>query len=245
MQIKGKTRALIISLAILALAGGILVFQRFHKTEKKTMAINPVPENTPVAAEQSAEVADKPEAEPEKNNTEKEAETKPETTAAPLKESASPASTTQITNRLVNWGYQAASDRKIDTVIVHSTYNALGGDQFSLAKILDIYKSYGVAPHYIIDRGGHIYRLVADKNIAYHAGASRMPDGRTDVNDFSLGIELINNKTEDPTTAQYAALKGLVGYLKGKYAVKYVLGHNQIAPGRKDDPWNFDWRRLK
>ncbi len=149
-----------------------------------------------------------------------------------------------IINKLVSWGYEKASSRKIDTVIIHSTYNALGGDEFSLSKILDIYKSYGVSPHYIIDRGGKIYRLAAEENIAYHAGESKTPDGRTGVNNFSIGIELINNKTEKFTFSQYASLNDLLGYLSSKYKIKYTLGHNQIAPGRKDDPWNFDWNKI-
>jgi N-acetyl-anhydromuramyl-L-alanine amidase AmpD len=152
-----------------------------------------------------------------------------------------------IADNLVSWGYQESSPprrRKIDTVIIHSTYNALGGDQYSLAKILDIYKSYGVSPHYIIDRGGKIYRLVADENIAYHAGESKMPDGRTGVNNFSIGIEMINNKTDNFTSAQYASLNDLLRYLHSKYAIEYVLGHSQIAPGRKDDPWNIVWSKV-
>ncbi|MFA4817667.1 MAG: N-acetylmuramoyl-L-alanine amidase [Parcubacteria group bacterium] len=160
-------------------------------------------------------------------------------------EKPAPTDKINIINRLVGWGYEKASGRKIDTIIIHSTYNALGGDQFSLEKILDIYKSYGVAPHYIIDRGGKIYRLVADENIAYHAGESKTPDGRMGVNNFSIGIEVINSKTEKPTDKQYTALNDLLRYLRSKYTIKYVLGHNQIAPGRKDDPWNFVWDKIK
>lgn len=150
-----------------------------------------------------------------------------------------------ITNKFVSWGYEKSIGRKIDTVIIHSTYNALGGDPFNLEKILDIYKSYGVSPHYIINRDGKIYRLVADENIAYHAGESKVPDGRTGVNNFSIGIELINSKTEKPTESQYAALKKLITRLKSEYSIKYVLGHNQIAPGRKDDPWNINWSKVE
>lgn len=151
----------------------------------------------------------------------------------------------KIINKPVNWGFQKASGRNIDTVIIHSSYNVLGGDPYSLDKILDIYKSYGVAPHYIISRDGKVYRLVEDKNITYHAGESKVPDGRTGVNNFSVGIEIINSKTEGPSGAQYESLKGLIGYLKGKYKIKYVLGHKDIAPGRKDDPWKFDWKKIK
>ena len=160
--------------------------------------------------------------------------------------SSASSSTPKIISRLVSWGFQASSGRKIDTIIIHSTYNAVGSDPFDLDDIINKeYKPNGVSPHYIINRGGNIYQLVADKNIAYHAGESKMPDGRTNVNDFSIGIEIITSKTTSPTGAQYGALKNLISRLKGKYSIKYVLGHKDIAPGRKDDPWNFDWSKIK
>jgi hypothetical protein len=151
----------------------------------------------------------------------------------------------KIINRLVSWGYEKAKSREIDTIIIHSTYNATGGDEFDFEKIIGIYKSYGVAPHYIISREAKIYQLVSDENIAYHAGESRMPDGRTGVNNFSIGIEIINSKTQGPTDGQYEALKKLIKSLKSKYQIKYLLGHADIASGRKDDPWKFDWGRIK
>lgn len=102
-----------------------------------------------------------------------------------------------------------------------------------------------MSAHYLIDRKGVIYHLVADKNIAYHAGVSKMPDGRTGVNDFSIGIEMMNQEETSYTDAQYGAVNNLIAYLKGKYPIKYVVGHDDIAPDRKTDPWNFDWKRLK
>jgi N-acetyl-anhydromuramyl-L-alanine amidase AmpD len=151
----------------------------------------------------------------------------------------------KIVERSVNWGYQKSSGRSIDTIIIHSSYNALGGDEYNTDKLIGEYKSYGVSPHYFIDRAGNIYRLVEDKDIAYHAGASKTPDGRKNVNSFSIGIEMMNTKSDKFTVSQYNSLKSLLAYLKGKYKIEYVLGHNQIAPGRKDDPWNFDWEKIK
>ena len=150
-----------------------------------------------------------------------------------------------ITNRLATWGFQKASERKIDTIIIHSSYDAIGDDPYSVSGTIAEYKSYGVSPHYLIDRKGNAYRLVADQNIAYHAGESKMPDGRTGVNAFSIGIEMLTTKKDKLTDAQYDALKLLISDLKGKYKITNVLGHNQIAPGRKDDPWNFEWGKLK
>lgn len=153
-------------------------------------------------------------------------------------------SSLKITNKFVSWGYQSASGRKIDVIIIHSSYNALGGDPYNLEKLLAEYKQYGVAPHYLIDREGKIYKLVEEKNIAYHAGESQVPDGRTDVNNFSVGVEIMNTEESKFTDEQYAALNNLLRYLRSKYKIKYVLGHNQIAPGRKTDPWNLDWERI-
>jgi len=151
----------------------------------------------------------------------------------------------KIVDRLVNFGFEQSSGRAIDTIIIHSTYDAVGNDPFSVAGVIAEYKSYGVSPHYLIGRDGAIYRLVEDKNIAYHAGVAQTPDGRSNVNDFSIGIELINTKTDKISDAQYASLNNLIAQLKSKYKIKYVLGHNQIAPSRKDDPWNFDWKEVK
>ena len=150
-----------------------------------------------------------------------------------------------IKNKLVNWGFTKSSGRKIDTIILHSSYDALGNNPYDLDGLIAEYKQYSVAPHYLIDRKGNIYRLVADKNIAWHAGVSQTPDGRKNVNNFSIGIELMNTKTDDYTKKQYQATQKLIDYLKKEYKIKYILGHNEIAPGRKTDPWNFDWEKIK
>jgi N-acetyl-anhydromuramyl-L-alanine amidase AmpD len=153
-----------------------------------------------------------------------------------------------ITERILNWGYSIPSTpRTIDTIIIHSSYNAIGGDVHNMEKVIEEYKMYEVAPHYLIARDGTTYRLVLDKNIAYHAGTSKMPDGRTNVNNFSIGIELIYTKTESPNKEQYQALSQLVKYLRQQYNIplENILGHNQIALERKDDPWNFDWKYFR
>ncbi len=174
--------------------------------------------------------------ESEKNNL-----TLPKTT---VQSSEDATSDFKIIKNLVSWGFESSSGRKIDTIIIHSSYNALGGDEYDFKKLLSEYKEYGVSPHYVIDRKGNVYRLVTEKNIAYHAGESKTPDGRTGVNNFSIGIEIMNTKSDKPTNVQYAALKNLIADIKKRYKIKYVLGHNQIAPGRKDDPWNFDWKKI-
>ncbi len=148
-----------------------------------------------------------------------------------------------IKSALVSFGHESASNRKIDTVVLHSSYSP-SGDPYSVSAVRSIWASYGVSPHYMIARDGTVYQLVADKDIAYHAGESTMKDGRKNVNDFSIGVEILNTKDDEYTKAQYQAVKDLIAYLKGKYSIKYVVGHDDIAPGRKTDPWNFDWNKI-
>lgn len=150
-----------------------------------------------------------------------------------------------ITHRLVSWGFEGAKGRKIDTIVLHSTFNALGGDPFSVSKILDIYKSYGVSPHYLVARDGEIYRLVEEKNIAYHAGESTMKDGRKNVNDFSIGIEIIGKDDGSPSEEQYEALRSLLADIRRRNDIEDVVGHSDIAPGRKTDPWGFEWKEIR
>ncbi len=152
----------------------------------------------------------------------------------------------KIVNHLLSWGHKTVDrQRTIEAIIIHSSYNALTADSFSVSGILREYKEYGVSPHYIIARDGTIYRLVRDGDIAYQAGKSRLPDGKTDVNAVSIGIEIINTPHDSPTAAQYKSLASLVKWLESKYPVRYVLGHKDIAPGRKTDPWNFDWTKFR
>jgi hypothetical protein len=151
----------------------------------------------------------------------------------------------KIVDRFVTWGFQKASGRKIDTLIIHSSYDALGSDPYSIDGIIAEFKQYGVSAHYLIARDGTTYHLVADQNIAWHAGVSKMPDGRTGVNNFSIGIEMVNTQDGQFTAAQYSSLNGLIASLKKQYLIKYILGHSDIAPGRKTDPWNIDWDKVK
>jgi N-acetyl-anhydromuramyl-L-alanine amidase AmpD len=151
-----------------------------------------------------------------------------------------------IIPKMVSWGFSHSSvERSIDTIIIHSSYNALGGDVYEVNKVIEEYKAYGVAPHYLVGRDGTVYQLVKESDVAYHAGTSTMPDGRTNVNNFSVGIEVLTTETEKPTDAQYQSLLNLIAYIKKNNPITSILGHNQIAPGRKTDPWNFNWDKIK
>jgi len=146
----------------------------------------------------------------------------------------------EIKKNLVSFGFEKKAERKIDTIIIHSSYDALGNNPYDVSGLIKEYQQYGVAPHYLIDRKGVIYQLVEEKNVAYHAGESKTPDGRSGVNAFSIGIELMNTKTDKYTDEQYKSLKKLLEDIGKRYKIKYTLGHKDVSPGRKDDPWNFD-----
>lgn len=133
-------------------------------------------------------------------------------------------------------------ERRIDAIILHSSFCINSNDPFDLYCVLAEYKRHGVAAHYLIDREGNIHRLVSENNVAFHAGFGKMPDGNNFINRRSLGIELINSEKEGPNELQYNALARLVKDIKSRYRIKYIKGHNHIAPDRKSDPWKFNWK---
>lgn len=151
----------------------------------------------------------------------------------------------KIVDKPINFGYKTVQSRNIDAIIIHSSYNNLGGDEYDIDLIIKEYSKYNVSAHYVIARDGTIYRLVAEKNISYHAGKSMLPDGRKSVNMCSIGIELMCSKEDTPTEAQIKSLTALVKDIESRYKINYVLRHSDIAPGRKTDPWNMDWESFQ
>ena len=101
-----------------------------------------------------------------------------------------------------------------------------------------------VSSHFFIRRDGACVQFVSCRERAWHAGASAWR-GRTDCNDFSVGIELEGLEGRSFELPQYARLIDLLRWLAGPAAVIDVAGHEHIAPGRKCDPGKgFDWTRL-
>jgi len=146
-----------------------------------------------------------------------------------------------IIDKTVSFGMRAAQLREINTIIVHSVFNASGGDIYDIDLVIAQFSLYHVSSHYVIGREGKIYQLVKEKNISFHAGISSLPDGRSGVNLCSIGIELIDSTGTSPTEQQIQSLTLLVKDIEKRYHIKYVLRHSDIAPGRKTDPWNMDW----
>lgn len=110
-------------------------------------------------------------------------------------------------------------------IILHTTEGATEG---ALAKI----QRYGEA-HYLVAVSGEVYRIVDQRKIATHAGRS-MWEGRSPIDNYSIGIEVVGYHDQDLTEAQYAALRELLRQLKGRYRIKDkdVLSHCMVAYGR-------------
>jgi len=136
-----------------------------------------------------------------------------------------------------------------------------------------ILEAYNTSAHYLIDRDGTIQALVRESNVAFHAGHGIMPEGddRLQVNEFSIGIEIIACHPEDDedtkqsplqayTAAQYDSLHRLLTQLCLKYVIHNhnIVGHDAIAGERavakniralgaeKRDPGPlFDWDRVR
>jgi len=102
-----------------------------------------------------------------------------------------------------------------------------------------------VSAHFFIRRDGGLVQFVAADMRAWHAGVSSWR-GRERCNDFSIGIELEGCDTMPFEAAQYARLAALVAVLAAHYPIEEVVGHSDVAPGRKTDPGPcFDWERLR
>jgi AmpD protein len=105
-----------------------------------------------------------------------------------------------------------------------------------------------VSAHLMVRRDGEVVQYVPCHRRAWHAGASSWR-GRERCNDFSIGIEVEGSDGEPYESTQYAMLARVIALLCRAYAslsLDQVVGHSDIAPGRKTDPGPaFDWPRLR
>lgn len=130
------------------------------------------------------------------------------------------------------------SDRrgtKIDSIIIHHTDGKFPGCAEWLCN-----PASKVSAHWLITKTGDLHHLVDDKYAAWHSGYARW-------NRRSIGIELETSKDKaDYTGQQMLALKLLLYSLMRHYGIpkENVLGHKEIAPGRKIDP-AFDMDKFR
>ncbi|MEJ6392222.1 N-acetylmuramoyl-L-alanine amidase [Gymnodinialimonas sp. 2305UL16-5] len=103
-----------------------------------------------------------------------------------------------------------------------------------------------VSAHYLIGRDGAVLDLVDEDQRAWHAGKGTW-HGQGDVNSRSIGIELDNDGASPFSAPLMAALERLLPQILARWDIppQGVIGHSDMAPGRKIDPGpRFDWRRL-
>ncbi|MBI1300268.1 MAG: N-acetylmuramoyl-L-alanine amidase [Alphaproteobacteria bacterium] len=105
-----------------------------------------------------------------------------------------------------------------------------------------------VSAHYLIDEDGTTMKLVPEEKRAWHAGLSYWKKEQ-DINSVSIGLEIVNPGHEFgyrpfPQVQMDAVLK-LSQEIMERYDIRYVLGHSDVAPERKEDPGElFDWKWL-
>lgn len=133
-----------------------------------------------------------------------------------------------------------------DMVILH--YTGMQTAKAALDRMTD--SSAQVSAHYCVDEDGSVYRLVAEERRAWHAGVSYWK-GQTGLNDVSVGIEIVNPGHEfgyrDFPPSQMDAVIGLLDGVRERWDIpdSRILGHSDVAPGRKTDPGErFPWALL-
>ena len=124
----------------------------------------------------------------------------------------------------------------VDTLIIHYM-SALDIDPLhplDLPTVLSVFPHFAVSAHYLILRDGRILQLVPELSRAWHAGGSIMPppDGRSNVNHFSIGVELLATPSQGFTAAQYCSLGFLAADIGTRHPLRFWRGHDEIAGER-------------
>ena len=123
--------------------------------------------------------------------------------------------------------------------------NQLNSAAHSSCATLDNLK---VSAHLVIYRSGQVVQFVPFHKRAWHAGVSYF-QGKNNCNDFSIGIELEGTDDTSYLPVQYRQLIAITQCLCELYpkiTKNTIVGHSDIAPGRKTDPGLlFDWEKYK
>lgn len=127
-------------------------------------------------------------------------------------------------------------------IVLH--YTAMASAEAAIERLCD--PIHSVSAHYVIAQDGAVTQLVAEGMRAWHAGAGEW-QGQGDVNSRSIGIELDNDGKAPFAEPLMRRLERLLDDLMARWeiAADGVIGHSDLAPGRKGDPGPmFDWARL-
>ncbi|AXI47501.1 N-acetylmuramoyl-L-alanine amidase [Sulfitobacter sp. SK012] len=129
-----------------------------------------------------------------------------------------------------------------ELIVIH--YTAMQSAQAAIERLCD--PEAEVSAHYVIASNGTVTQLVDEDQRAWHAGSGSW-QGQGDVNSRSIGVELDNAGTHPFSEPQMAALEALLRGTMARWSIPAggVIGHSDMAPGRKSDPGQrFDWARL-
>ena len=129
----------------------------------------------------------------------------------------------------------------IDTVIIHYT------GSMSTEGTLQWFSNHDakVSAHYVISRSGKVFQYENWRTTLWHAGKSEW-NGRSSLNRTSIGIELVGTYHSGFELKQMSALSGVLRQLYKELPIKYILGHEQVSPGRKTDPGpSFNWTYIR
>ena len=136
----------------------------------------------------------------------------------------------------------------VDMLVLH--YTGMPDAKGALDILTDGTREKRVSSHYTLDVDGTFYAHVPEHLRAWHAGVSWWR-GRDDVNSRSIGIEIVNPGHEwgyrDFPKKQIDALIEMCRGILRRHPIPAgnVVGHSDIAPGRKVDPGEkFPWGRL-
>jgi AmpD protein len=173
----------------------------------------------------------------------------------PLDDEGVLAGTTQVSSP--NWD-ERPTGTQIALLVVHSISlppGEFGGQaiaalftntlDFSGHPYYETLRNLKVSAHFLIRRDGELVQFVPCAKRAWHAGASTWRRCER-CNDFSVGVELEGADDQAYADAQYLSLSRLLLALRSRYPIVDVVGHADIAPGRKTDPGPaFDWGHLR
>ena len=140
-----------------------------------------------------------------------------------------------------------------NVLVLHRT----GGTDIRSALNTFLNSGTKVSPQYLIDVDGFVLKLAHEADVCNHAGRAFW-DGATNINDTSVGIEIVHGGNVPFPNAQYDSVLRLVREIRAAFPTitrHKVVGHMEIAVGsadrtlssrRIDDPGElFEWDRLE
>lgn len=144
-----------------------------------------------------------------------------------------------------NFG-ERRGDMKPDALILHYT----GMESGQAAEDWLCNPASQVSSHYLVHEDGRVVQMVREADRAWHAGEGSW-NRVSDVNSFSIGIEIVNPGHlygyPDFPAPQIKAVIALCHDIVRRHKIlpQRVLAHSDVAPGRKVDPGEkFPWAVL-